>query len=221
MQIEQITTSRLIADNGKVFRRKTDGYIVGDTITLGYDYYDASVALSHPHAVSAEDFEEIEMPTDWHKAEIIHQVSRLKRTDELIKQNIAEMNSLDLSASQALEVAHWFPTLYETEGYTDGQPIAMGVRVQFEGKLWECRQDHTITTAFPPSIATASLWMEVIAEESEMGSLENPIPYEGNMALEEGKYYEQSGVVYLCVRDTGVPVYNALKDLVGIYVEAV
>jgi hypothetical protein len=54
-----------------------------------------------------------------------------------------------------------------------------------------------------------------------MGSLENPIPYEGNMALEEGKYYQQSGVVYLCTRDTGVPVYNALKDLVGIYVEAV
>jgi hypothetical protein len=25
-------------------------------------------------------------------------------------------------------------------------------------------------------------------------------------------------VVYLCTRSTGVPVYNALKDLVGIYV---
>lgn len=52
-----------------------------------------------------------------------------------------------------------------------------------------------------------------------MGSLDTPIPYEGNMALEEGKYYQQSGVVYLCVRDTGVPVYNDLKDLVNIYVQ--
>lgn len=221
MRIEQITTSRLVADEGKVFRRKTDGYIVGDTITLGYDYYDAEVALSHPHATSAEDYEEIETPTDWHKADIIRQVSRLKRTDELIKQNIAEMNSLDLSATEALEVQHWFPTLYETEGYTEGQPIAKGARVQYEGKLWEAMQDHTITSAFTPSIHTASLWCEVVAEGSEMGSLDNPIPYEGNMALEEGKYYEQNGVVYLCVRDTGTPVYNDLKDLVDIYVEIV
>ena len=40
------------------------------------------------------------------------------------------------------------------------------------------------------------------------------------MELEEGKYYSQDGVTYLCTRDTGIPVYNALKDLVGIYVEA-
>ena len=221
MRIEQTTTSRLIADEGKVLVRKSDGYIVGKEHSLGYDYYEANVPLSHPHAFTKDDFEEIDMPSEWKEPNPIRQVSRLKRTDELIKQNIAEMNSLELSATEALEVQHWFPTLYETEGYTEGQPIAMGTRVQYEGKLWECRQDHNITSAFPPSLATASLWMEVIAEGSEMGSLENPIPYSGNMALEEGKYYEQGGIVYLCTRATGAPVYNDLKDLVGIYVEVV
>ena len=39
------------------------------------------------------------------------------------------------------------------------------------------------------------------------------------MALEAGLYYTQGGVVYLCNRDTGQPVYNALDELVGIYVE--
>lgn len=39
------------------------------------------------------------------------------------------------------------------------------------------------------------------------------------MALENGKYYTQNGVVYLCNRDTVNPVYNALADLVGVYVE--
>ena len=39
------------------------------------------------------------------------------------------------------------------------------------------------------------------------------------MELENGKYYSQDGVTYLCTRDTGIPVYNPLKDLVGIYVE--
>ena len=219
MRIEQRTTSVILADEGKVLRRKSDGYIVGREHSLGYDHYEANVPLSHPHAFTKDDFEEMDMPNEWNQPIIIHQVSRLKRTDELIKQNIAEMNSLELSATEALEVQHWFPTLYETEGYTEGQPIAMGTRVQYDGKLWEARQDHNITTAFPPSLATASLWMEVIAEGSEMGSLDNPVPYKGNMALKSGKYYTQEGVVYLCIRDTGVPVYNALADLVGIYVE--
>lgn len=221
MRIEQITTSKLVADEGKVLVRKSDGYIVGKEHSLGYDYYEANVPLSHPHAFTKDDFEEIDMPSEWKEPNPIRQVKRLKRTDELIKQNIAEMNSLELSATEALEVAHWFPNLYETEGYREDDVIFVGARVQYNGKLWEARQDMNIVSYFPPSLATASLWCEVVAEGSEMGSLENPIPYEGNMALEEGKYYEQGGVIYLCTRDTGAPVYNPLKDLVGIYVEIV
>ena len=40
--------------------------------------------------------------------------------------------------------------------------------------------------------------------------------YEGNMALENGKYYSQDGVTYLCNRDTVNPVYNPLRELVGV-----
>ena len=35
--------------------------------------------------------------------------------------------------------------------------------------------------------------------------------------FEDGKYYVQDGVTYLCNRDSEVAVYHALKDLVGIY----
>ena len=41
------------------------------------------------------------------------------------------------------------------------------------------------------------------------------------MALISGKYYVQDGVTYRCTRDTVNPVYAALKDLVGLYVEIV
>lgn len=51
------------------------------------------------------------------------------------------------------------------------------------------------------------------------GTLYDPIPYSGNMALENGKYYMQNDVIYLCIRDTGNPVYHALSALVGLYVE--
>ena len=47
----------------------------------------------------------------------------------------------------------------------------------------------------------------------------DPIPYSGNMALEAGKYYSQSGAVNLRTRDTVNPVYSDHADLVGIYVE--
>ena len=86
------------------------------------------------------------------------------------------------------------------------------------GKLYRCKQAHTTQADRSPDIATA-LW-EVI-DETNAGTLDNPIPYDGNMALVSGKYYEQNDVVYLCFRDTGNPVYHALADLVGIYVEEV
>ena len=213
----------MLADAGKVFVRKSDGFIMGDTISLGYDYHAAGLPLSAPHAVSPDDFEEIDIPADWEKTEVIHQVQRLKHTDELIKQNVAEINTLGLTASQALEVQHWFPVLYETEGFQEGDAISAGTRVQHDGKLWQAMQDHTITAAFVPSIDTAALYCEVTEDfdenGQELGTLENPIPYDGNMALENGKHYEQAGKVYRCTRDTVVPVYNALADLVGIYVE--
>ena len=90
--------------------------------------------------------------------------------------------------------------------------------MQRNGKLWRCRQAHTSQTGWEPENA-ASLWTEIC--ESHAGTLDDPIPYSGNMALESGKNYSQDNKVYRCTRDTGNPVYNALSELVGLYVEEV
>ena len=221
MRIEQITTSRMLADEGKVFVRKSDGYIMGDTISLGYDYYDAGLPSLAPHATSVEDYEEIDRPAEYNERSVIRPTKALMRATEICAQYTQEINNYNLSPAEALQVQSWYPTLFETEGYEEGKPIFTGTRVQYYGKLWECRQDHNIASHFAPSLATASLWKEVTEEGADVGTLENPIAYEGNMELEEGRYYSQDGVVYLCTRSTGVPVYNALKDLVGIYVDVV
>ena len=97
-----------------------------------------------------------------------------------------------------------------------GRAYAAGDRVQHGGKLWRCLQAHTGQTGWEPENAP-SLWTEIC--ESHAGTLTDPIPYSGNMALEAGKYYSQNGAVYLCTRDTVNPVYSALADLVGLYVE--
>jgi hypothetical protein len=221
MRIEQITTSRMVADEGKVFVRKSDGYIMGDTISLGYDYYDAGLPSLAPHATSVEDYEEIDRPENWNERAVIRPTKALMRATEICAQYTQEINTYNLSPAEALQVQSWYPKLFETEGYEEGKPIFTGTRVQYYGKLWEVRQDHNIASHFAPSLATASLWMEVVEETADLGTIDNPIPYEGNMELEEGRYYSQDGVVYLCTRSTGVPVYNALKDLVGIYVSVV
>lgn len=130
------------------------------------------------------------------------EVSRL-----LIKQQI---NTITVDDQTALRMLEFYPAWAADTAYPAGH------KVQHGGKLWRCLQAHTAQTSWEPE-NTPALWEEIC--ESHTGTLADPIPYSGNMALESGKYYSQSGAVYLCTRDTANPVYSALADLVGIYVE--
>ena len=225
MKILQETRTIIKAEEGKLLVRKSDGMVCGDTVHLGYDYYDAGVALSNPRLMTPDDYEEIDMPEDYEEKPIINHVRRLKRAKELIKQNTREMNDRALNAVDALEVVDWFPIWGVDEGFREGDIIKKNTKFQHEGKLFACLQDHTIMPHYHPSIDTASLYVEVTPEYTdageEMGTMEYSIPYDGNMVLENGKYYSQDGVVYLCNRDSEVAMYHALKDLVGLYVEMV
>lgn len=49
-----------IADEGKAFRRISDGVVFGSEIYLGYTYYIGGEKLSEPKLEVIEDFEEIE-----------------------------------------------------------------------------------------------------------------------------------------------------------------
>ena len=223
MIIEQETRTTIKADEGKILVRKSDGQIVGDTIHLGYNYYDAGVALSNPRLMKPEDYEEIDIPEDYEQTPIINHVRRLKRAQELIKQNTAEINSLNLSPKDSLEVVDWFPEWGVADGFKVGDTVQKGQKFKYNGKLYAVLQEHSILANYAPSINTASLYVEVTPDYNEageeMGTIQNPIAYEGNMILENGKYYIQDGVTYKCNRDTGIAVYHALKDLVGLYVE--
>lgn len=70
-----------------------------------------------------------------------------------------------------------------------------------------------------PGVGTESLYMVVV--EDHKGTLDDPIPYSGNMVLEKDKYYVQDDIVYKCTRDSINPLYNNLKDLINLYVEKV
>ena len=124
----------------------------------------------------------------------------------------AQINALSVDDNTALRMKSFYPEWAENTAYT------AGFKVQHNGKLWRVIQAHTSQTGWEPE-NTPSLWEQV--NETRTGELTDPIPYDGNMALENGKHYIQNGAIYLCIRDTVNPVYNALSDLVGLYVEAV
>lgn len=95
-----------------------------------------------------------------------------------------------------------------------------GYRFTYNGDLYKCvNANPTFQSDWVPGNSTAALYVRI--DESHVGTLDDPIPYSGNMILESGKYYIQDHVIYLCNRDTGNPVYNSLAELVGLYVETV
>ena len=131
----------------------------------------------------------------------------------LIRQQI---NSLTVDDSTALRMREFYPEWKDLIGTTVDKA---GFKFTHGGELYKTiPEQHTFQADWVPGEGTESLYTRI--DESHAGTLADPIPYSGNMALEAGKYYIQHGVVYLCTRDTVNPVHNDLAELVGIYVEA-
>jgi hypothetical protein len=102
--------------------------------------------------------------------------------------------------------------------WASGVDYKAGQHVRWRDKLYRVLQAHTAQADWTPDVAV-SLYERI--DVAHAGTIYDPIPYEGNMALVSGLYYTQDGVVYRCTRDTGIAVYAALRDLVGLYVEEV
>ena len=130
---------------------------------------------------------------------------------------ILKLRELLVKASKSLSDTD---ALQATEFFDEWKPdtwYVIGDRRRHEETLYKCRQDHTSQAHYTPDIVPA-LW-EVVAPEGKGDSPDNPIEYNQNMAIIEGKFYIENDVVYLCIRDSGVPLYTALANVVGNYVE--
>lgn len=124
---------------------------------------------------------------------------------------IIEAGAQGLTDAEALTVKTLYPA------WAAGQSYKVGYKITYNGELYKVLQAHTLQETWKPGTGTESLYARI--DEQHDGTRYDPIPYNGNMALVSGKYYSQDGVIYRCTRDTGNPVYNALSELVGLYVE--
>ena len=137
--------------------------------------------------------------------DVVARARELRRTIEGLAENLTD--------AEGLENVELFAQ------YEVGKDYAIGDRFQYNGELYKVLQAHTSQADWVPGTGTESLYAKV--DEIHAGTAEDPIPYNGNMELIENLYYTQGGVLYKCTRSTGSAVYNALSELVGIYVEVV
>lgn len=139
--------------------------------------------------------------------------SRMQIVQELVVKQYNERT--DISNEEALD---YMAIIYPWDYYLD-KVLTEGMMVTYEDKPWRVRQTHTPLEIYPPSLETASLYEAIDKEHS--GEVDDPIPYTPPMEIFEGKYYEQSGVVYRCTRNSEVALAHDLSALVGLYVEEV
>lgn len=132
------------------------------------------------------------------------------------------INTSVLTADKALEMK----TLYPVWGKGDasyGTPVTKGFRFRVvtdnSDVLYEVIQNHTLQENWIPGVDTASLYK--VVDKDHAGTLEDPIPYTPPMELFKDKYYTQNSKVYLCIRNSEIPLSHDLSSLINNYVTLV
>lgn len=108
---------------------------------------------------------------------------------------VAKASAQSLPDSLALQAA----ALYDDFEDVVGQTVEQGFKFRYDGKVWKTVQPKTIIQSiYPPGVGTESLY--AVINETNAGTISDPIPAQANMEYEYGKYYSENGVIYLCKR---------------------
>lgn len=140
-----------------------------------------------------------------------------EQVNQMIGLFATSINTMKLTDEQSYK----FKNLYPKWSEFIGEKLSANFKIQHLEKLYKTLQEIPVVLDQegyrPGEVGSEALYEEV--NEKNKGTLQDPIPYNNNMELFEGKYYSQNGVTYKCTRNTEQAVYQDLSDLVGIYVE--
>ena len=127
-----------------------------------------------------------------------------------------QLNTVNISDQLSLRMMQFYPTFNDIIG----RIVKIGFKFVYEDKLYKTIQpDLLIQQHYPPENGNESLYACIDLEH--VGKIYDPIPYNGNMELEKGKYYVQDDVLYFCITSSGQPVYHRLSDILDLYVKRV
>jgi hypothetical protein len=167
MQIIQETRTIIKAEDGKVLRKKTTGRVVGDTVHLGYDYYEAGILLKEPHLAKPDDYEEVdlivELDEDGNEIQVTppdNTLKRLQMVSKILSEEMSNINSYDISDEEKLTIKNLFPRL--NEDIKEGDELEEGIVFLFKGKLYRTLVAHKLMPHYFPSNDTKHLYEEVV-----------------------------------------------------------
>lgn len=153
---------------------------------------------------------------DYTEPEPTEYVKDVPSADDIVSQlkELAQAQVSELSDDEAKKV----PALFHLwTDHKQGDSIAAGVREWYKGSLYKCITPHNWQSDWAPDVAT-SLWANVSEESQEAdGSREHPFAWTSGMTSYEGKFYTEEGILYLCTRDSGNPLYFPISSLIGTY----
>ena len=128
----------------------------------------------------------------------------------------------------ALKIKRLYPIwdkdgVYGDKGLPMGTAVVKGQRFRSKDKpsdldwtLFEVRQNHNLQADWVPGQGGGTESLYMVVQEKHSGTIDDPIPWVYNSILENGKYYIDKGIKYLCIRDSGIPLaYENLSDLVS------
>ena len=122
-----------------------------------------------------------------------------------------QINTLTVDDNTALRMREFYP---DFEELVKRKFTAKDVEYKFRhgDTLYKTAQPNISFVAhYPPGVGTESMYTRI--DETHDGTLDDPTPYSGNMELEQGKYYTQSGEIYYCKYGSGIPVHEPLAAL--------
>lgn len=128
----------------------------------------------------------------------------------LIKFAVKEARKIT-NDEEALEVK----CLYKQWDMQIGNRLEVGEYIQHNNKLYRVLQAHTVQSNWEPGVGTEAIY--IVIDLDHQGTLEDPIPYTANMEVFNGEYYTEDGILYLCIRDSGIALQNKASELVDSY----
>ena len=135
----------------------------------------------------------------------------MKKSEAIKLRKLIEKAVESLPDNEAVQAKTLYPKWKDLIGKT----VDVGFKLQYNGNLYKVEQAHTIQADWTPDTATS---LYSVIDEQHTGTLADPIPWKSGMEIVNGLYYTENSYLYQGIRDSGVPIYHALNDLIGHYV---
>lgn len=184
MRLEQKAITTIYADDGKLLIRKSDGQVAGESVTLGYNYYEAGIPLSEPHLETPDDYEEQDKPIILDEEVVIEtpikvdHLKRLKRASAIIRGMRDELDSLGLTPQESLEIKDLYHH-YGEGTFSVGSHVTKNMKCQYKGNLYAVIKDHDILPHYGIDENTIGSLYALVDENYKDIVKEEEVAYEG------------------------------------------